>query len=45
MLALCGALSTLMTGVDGAPFDFASGSHTWVALFQTSCESRSSGHF
>jgi len=45
MLALCGALSTLMTGVDGAPFDFASGSQTWVALFQTSCESRSFGHF
>ena len=38
MLALCGALSTLMAGIDGAPFDFASGGHTWVALFQTSCE-------
>ena len=38
MLALCGVLSTLMAGIDGAPFDFASGGQTWVALFQTSCE-------
>ena len=38
MLALGGVLSKLMAGIDGAPFDFASGGQTWVALFQTSWE-------
>jgi len=40
MLDLCGALSKLMEGIDGSPFDFASGSQKWVALFHTACESQ-----
>lgn len=40
MLELCGVLTKLMDGIDGSPFDFASGSEKWVALFQTSCESQ-----
>lgn len=38
MLELCGVLTKLMDGIDGSPFDFASGSQKWLALFQTSCE-------
>ncbi len=38
MLELCGVLTKLMAGINGSPFDFASGSQKWVALFQTSCE-------
>lgn len=36
MIALCGVLTELMKGIEGSPFDFASGK--WIALFQTSCE-------
>lgn len=38
MLELCGMLTKLMAGVEGSPFDFASGSQKWVALFRTFCE-------
>jgi len=38
MLDLCGVLTKLMDGIDSSPFDFASGSQTWVALFEVSCE-------
>jgi hypothetical protein len=34
MLELCGVLTKLMPGIDGSPFDFASGSEKWIALFQ-----------
>ncbi len=40
MLDLCGVLTKLMDGIDSSPFDFASNSQKWVALFQTSCESQ-----
>lgn len=40
MLGLCGVLTKLMDGIDGSPFDFASGSEKWVALFQTASESQ-----
>ena len=43
MLGLCGVLTNMIEGIDGSPFDFVS--EQWVALFQTSCESRSFGHF
>lgn len=33
MLGLCGALTKLMDGIGGSPFDFAPGSQKWVALF------------
>ena len=38
MLELCGALTKLMAGIAGSPFEFAPGSQKWVALFQTSCQ-------
>jgi len=41
MLGLCGVLTKLMDGIEGSPFDFASGSQKWVALFQTANESHS----
>lgn len=40
MLGLCGALTKLMDGIEGSPFDFALDSQRWVALFETSCESQ-----
>lgn len=40
MLELCGVLTKLMDGIDGSPFDFASDSQKWIALFQASCESK-----
>jgi len=38
MLGLCGVLTKLMAGVEGSPFEFASGSQRWIALFQTCCQ-------
>ncbi len=38
MLDLCGALTKLMDGIEGSPFDFAPGSQKWIALFHASCE-------
>ncbi len=38
MIELCGALTKLMAGIAGSPFDFAPGSQKWMALFQTTVE-------